>query len=74
MFNNVKDFLHHMPRVLGHNTHQSQAGSIRTPFLRIAMDAFGVLEKSSTGNQYILVICYDVKRFPEAFPPQSIKT
>lgn len=47
---------------------------ISTPFRRIAMDIVGPLEKSSTGYQYILVICDYATRFPEAFPLRSIKT
>lgn len=38
------------------------------------MDIVGPLEKSSTGNQYILVICDYATRYPEAFPLRSITT
>ncbi|KAJ8356580.1 hypothetical protein SKAU_G00193740 [Synaphobranchus kaupii] len=43
-------------------------GVISTLFQRIAMDIVRTLEKSSTGNQYILVICDYATRFLEAFP------
>lgn len=32
------------------------------------MDIVGPLEKSSVGQQYILVICDYATRYPEAFP------
>lgn len=38
------------------------------------MDIAGPLEKSSSGYQYILVICDYATRFPEAFPLRSITT
>lgn len=38
------------------------------------MDIVGPLEKSSSGHQYILLICDYATRFPEAFPLRSIKT
>ena len=47
---------------------------IDVPFRRIAMDIVGPLEKSSTGQEYILVLCDYATRFPEAFPLRSIKT
>ena len=46
---------------------------IKTPFERIAMDIVGPLERSSTGNRYILVICDYATRYPEAFPLKSVK-
>lgn len=46
---------------------------ITTPFDRIAMDIVGPLERSSTGNRYILVICDYATRYPEAFPLRSVK-
>ncbi|XP_042254566.1 uncharacterized protein LOC121887718 [Thunnus maccoyii] len=41
---------------------------IATTFRRIAMDIVGPLVRSSTGHQYILVVCDYATRFPEAFP------
>uniref|UniRef100_A0A3B3HU39 Gypsy retrotransposon integrase-like protein 1 n=1 Tax=Oryzias latipes TaxID=8090 RepID=A0A3B3HU39_ORYLA len=41
---------------------------ISTPFRRIAMDIVGPLVKSSSGHEYILVVCDYATRFPEAFP------
>lgn len=46
---------------------------IDTPFERIGMDVVGPLEKSSSGNRYILVICDYATRYPEAFPLRSVK-
>lgn len=46
---------------------------IDTPFERIGMDIVGPLERSSSGNRYILVICDYATRYPEAFPLRSIK-
>ncbi|KAK7934242.1 hypothetical protein WMY93_005138 [Mugilogobius chulae] len=46
---------------------------IGTPFERIGMDIVGPLEKSSTGNRFILVLCDYATRYPEAFPLRSIK-
>ncbi|KAI5094884.1 hypothetical protein C0J45_14959, partial [Silurus meridionalis] len=47
---------------------------ISIPFQRIAMDIVGLLEKSSTGYQYILIISDYATRYPEAFPLHSITT
>lgn len=47
--------------------------SIDTPFERIGMDIVGALERSSSGNRYILVICDYATRYPEAFPLRSVK-
>ncbi|XP_073668194.1 uncharacterized protein [Paramisgurnus dabryanus] len=47
---------------------------ISGPFRRIAMDIVGPLEKSSSGNQYILVVSDYATRYPEAFPLRSITT
>ncbi|KAL4007477.1 hypothetical protein ACER0C_001329 [Sarotherodon galilaeus] len=46
---------------------------IDTPFERIGMDVVGPLERSSSGNRYILVICDYATRYPEAFPLRSAK-
>lgn len=46
---------------------------IGTPFERIGMDIVGPLERSSSGNRFILVICDYATRYPEAFPLRSIK-
>ena len=48
--------------------------SIEVPFTRIAMDIVGPLERSRTGNRYILVISDYATRYPEAFPLRKIKT
>lgn len=45
---------------------------IATPFRRIALDILGPLVKSSSGHQYILVICDYATQFPEAFPLRTI--
>ncbi|XP_024136818.1 uncharacterized protein LOC112151925 [Oryzias melastigma] len=47
---------------------------ISTPFRRIAMDIVGPLPKSSSGHEYILVVCDYATRFPEAFPLRTITT
>lgn len=47
---------------------------ISTPFRRIAMDIVGPLERSSSSNQYILVISDYATRYPEAFPLRTITT
>lgn len=46
---------------------------IGTPFERIGMDVVGPLERSSTGNKYILVICDYATRYPETFPLRCVK-
>lgn len=47
---------------------------ITTPFRRFAMDIVAPLEKSSTGYQYILVVCDYATGFSEAFSLRSIIT
>ncbi|XP_042611929.1 uncharacterized protein LOC122144820 [Cyprinus carpio] len=47
---------------------------IDVPFSRIAMDIVGPLQRSSTGNRYILVGADYATRYPEAFPLKKIKT
>ena len=46
---------------------------IETPFDRIGIDVVGPLERRSSGNRYILVICDYATRYPEAFPLRSVK-
>ena len=41
---------------------------IRTPFDRIAMDIFGPLRRTRSGNKYVLVIMDYATKWPEAFP------
>ena len=43
------------------------------PFERIAMDIVGPLERSKSGNKYVLVICDYATRYPEAIPLRSIE-
>ena len=45
---------------------------IDTPFERIAVDVVGPLEKSKSGNRFILVICDYATRYPEAFPLRDV--
>ncbi|XP_078581557.1 uncharacterized protein LOC144864980 [Branchiostoma floridae x Branchiostoma japonicum] len=42
------------------------------PFQRIAMDIVGPLERSKTGNKYVLVVCDYATRYPEAIPMRSV--
>ena len=51
--------LHHLP-------------IIRTPFDRIAMDIFGPLRRTRSGNKYVLVIMDYATKWPEAFPLRNI--
>ncbi|CAL9691326.1 unnamed protein product [Knipowitschia caucasica] len=57
---------------VGH-AHLQPLPIIGTPFERIGMDIVGPLEKSSSGNRFILVLCDYATRYPEAFPLRSIK-
>lgn len=41
------------------------------PFRRIAMDMVGPLDRSRSGNRYILVVCDYATRYPEAVPLKS---
>ncbi|KAI8513398.1 hypothetical protein Bbelb_100370 [Branchiostoma belcheri] len=41
-------------------------------FNRVAMDIVGLLERSTTGNNYILVVCDYGTRYPEAIPMGSV--
>ena len=45
---------------------------IRTPFDRIAMDIFGPLRRTRSGNKYVLVIMDYATKWPEAFPLRNI--
>lgn len=47
---------------------------IDIPFERIAMDIVGPLDRSKSGNRYILVVSDYATRYPEAFPLRNIKT
>ncbi|XP_038147858.1 uncharacterized protein LOC119787881 [Cyprinodon tularosa] len=46
---------------------------INTPFERLGMDIVGPLEKSKSGNRYMLVILDYATKYPEVFPLKSIK-
>ncbi|XP_073721145.1 uncharacterized protein [Misgurnus anguillicaudatus] len=46
---------------------------IDVPFQRLGMDIVGPLERSKTGNKFMLVICDYATRFPEVFPLRNIK-
>ena len=45
---------------------------IEEPFSRIAMDIVGPLDRSRSGNKYILVVCDYATRYPEAMPLKNI--
>lgn len=47
---------------------------IDEPFARIAINVVGPLERSWTGNRYILVVCDYAIQYPEAFPVKKVKT
>ena len=46
---------------------------IGTPFERLGMDIVGPVERSKTGNRYMLVITDYATKYPEVFPFISIK-
>uniref|UniRef100_A0A8C2GBZ0 Gypsy retrotransposon integrase-like protein 1 n=1 Tax=Cyprinus carpio TaxID=7962 RepID=A0A8C2GBZ0_CYPCA len=46
---------------------------IGVPFEQLGMDIVGPLEKTKTGNRYMLVITDYATRYPEVFPLKSIK-
>ena len=46
---------------------------IGTPFERLGMDIVGPVERSKTGNRYMLVITDYATRYPDVFPLKSIK-
>ena len=45
---------------------------IEEPFTRIAMDVVGPLPRSSSGHEYILVVCDYATRYPEAIPMKAV--
>ena len=45
---------------------------IEEPFSRIALDIFGPLPRSRSGNRFVLVICDYATRYPEAIPLRSV--
>lgn len=47
---------------------------IGEPFRRIAMDFIGPLPRTSSGNQYVLVVVDYATRYPEAYPLRSCET
>lgn len=47
---------------------------VDTPFQRIGIDIVGPLERSKSGNRFILVICDYATRYPEAFPIREVTT
>ena len=44
---------------------------VEEPFQRVAMDIVGPLDRTKSGNKYILVICDYGTRYPEAVPLKS---
>ncbi|XP_043958900.1 uncharacterized protein LOC122823389 [Gambusia affinis] len=46
---------------------------IGTPFLRLGMDIVGPVEKSKSGNRFMLVITDYATRYPEVFPLKTVK-
>lgn len=46
---------------------------IEVPFERVAMDVVGPLERSRSGNRFMLVICDYSTRYPEVFPLKNVK-
>ena len=45
---------------------------IAEPFKRVAMDIVGPLQRSRSGNRYVLVMCDYATRYPEAVPMKTI--
>jgi transposase InsO family protein len=45
---------------------------ISQPFERIAMDIVGPLQRSGSGNRFVLVVCDYATRYPEAVPMKHI--
>lgn len=45
---------------------------IDMPFERIGVDVVGPLERSQSGNRFILVICDYATRYPEAYPLREV--
>ncbi|XP_068073009.1 uncharacterized protein [Danio rerio] len=46
---------------------------IGTPFERLGMDIVGPVEKSRSGNRFMLVVTDYATRYPEVFPLRSVK-
>lgn len=46
---------------------------IGTPFERLGMDVLGPVERSRSGNRFMLVITDYATRYPEVFPLRSVK-
>ncbi|XP_014912289.1 uncharacterized protein LOC106962397 [Poecilia latipinna] len=46
---------------------------INTPFERLGMDVVGPVEKSKSGNRFMLVITDYATKYPEVFPLKSVK-
>ena len=47
---------------------------MKEPFARVAMDVFGPLSRTKTGNKYILVLMDYSTKWPEDFPLQNVMT
>ena len=78
MFHDIKEYCKSCPvcQKTSPNKHKTKAKLIPLPvigepFSRIAMDIVGPLDRSSSGNQYILVVCDYATRYPEAVPMRS---
>ncbi|KAL1279630.1 hypothetical protein QQF64_026303, partial [Cirrhinus molitorella] len=77
----------HVPRYLGNlpfrvwkkmqdivqNTPLQPLPIIGTPFERLGMDIVGPVERSRTGNRFMLVITNYATSYPEVFPLRSVK-
>lgn len=46
---------------------------IHTPFERLGMDIVGPVEKSKSGNRFMLVVTDYATKYPEVFPLKSVK-
>ena len=44
------------------------------PFQRVAMDIFGPLKRTKSGNKYVLVVMDYATKWPEAFPLKNTST